>query len=336
MGWIMTIPTESAATRKVRRQRAAGALWLESLISVLIWVSAIGCTGAALGQDSPEDWILTVDRARDLAQDALADAVVPLGNLLNQLGPAGVFASAGDRLPSSWSISLGATASGFDITNPDYTVTDPRGADRIDGTIGAVYVDASAGLFRGYGASTGTRRHGSVELLLRAGATLGDQPDLANKVDFSRWAPIFGAGLRIGVLQGQRVPAVSLSMGVNYLARRTFTVRIEDSDDRDAEVNLTFRQTSGFLLLEAGYPLGVLTPYFAGGVAHHRLEAHYTAEVFSGDSYAATIRDAVDDGQGIGTLLGGLEFGRGTARWGLEAGVSGKETFGQFYFRLVG
>lgn len=288
---------------------------------------------AAAQSDSAEGLILSVALAQDLAREALDDAVQPIGSLLNHVGPSSVFA-AGERGFGAWSLSVGFAASEFKMTSPDYTLDDPRGDDRIEGGVGAAYADLSLGLFAGFptGSSTVTTA-GSIDLLLRLGATLGDQDDLAEEIDLGSWAPIFGGGLRIGLLDGPSLPSVSIAAGANHFARRTFAVLV-DIEDEDAEVALDFEQTTVFALLEVGKSFGWITPYAVAGATHHRLKADYVAEVIYGDG-SATIDDAVDNGQTISTVYGGVEFGGGLFRLDLEAGVADDEPFGRLFFRFT-
>lgn len=297
-----------------------------------LWIAA--STAAAQDTDTAEGLILTVALAQDLAREALDDSVAPIGSLLNQIGPSCVFA-AEEQGFGRWSLSLGATASKFSITSPDYTLGDPRDGDRIDGGIGAVFADLSLGLFRGYRPSETITTAGSVDLMLRLGYSLGDQDNLAEKIDLGSWAPIYGGGLRFGLLKGPRIPSVSLSAGANSFQRRVFTVQVEDEN---AAVSLDFEQTSAFLLLEVGKSLGWATPYFVGGLTHHRLQAEYTADIIYGsnENLTATIHDAVDNKQTVDLFFLGVEFGSDLLRLDLEVGTADGESFGRFFLRFSG
>ena len=307
--------------------------------SVLIWLlvglGSVPVTAPAQEVDTAAGLILTVARAQQLVRNTLDDSVAPIGTMLNHLGPTSVFA-AGEQGFGSWSLALGVTASEFNVTNPDYTVSDPFGDDQISGGIGSANVDLSLGVFRGYEPSASITTTGSVDLLFRLGFSLGDQENLAEDIDLSSWAPILGAGMRIGLLKGPRVPAVSLSMGVNYFQRRLFTVQVEDTDG--GGVNMDFDQTSTFLLLEVGKSFGWVTPYLAGGRTHNRLNADYVADIVygSGGSATAVINDSVVNKQSVNLIFGGLEFGSGLVRFDLEAGRSGDESFGRFFLRFAG
>jgi hypothetical protein len=302
------------------------------LALALLVTAGLGATPALAQGDTAEGLILTVARARDLARTALDDAVLPIGSLLNQIGPSSVFA-ADDQGFGNWSLSLGAGASKLTMTSPDYTVDDPSGDDAIEGGVGAAYADLSLGLFRGYRLSSGRNTVGSVDLLFRLGYTLGDQENLAEEIDLGSWGPIIGGGLRLGLLKGPGLPSVSLAAGANYFQRRVFAVQIEDED---ASVELDFEQTSAFLLLEVGKRLGPLTPYVVGGMTHHRLEAAYRAEVVYGDGAPAMVRDDVDNKQTAALFYGGLELGSTWLRLSLEGGVSDGDPFGRFFFRIAG
>jgi hypothetical protein len=299
------------------------------------------CCGAARGQQrdrfqasTPEGLLLTIVLAQDLAEAALEDAVAPLGSLMGQIGPSAIYA-ASQQGAGNWSLSLGAAGATYELTNPDYTLDDPRGADRLEGGIGAFSADLSLGLLQGYHSSGRISGLGSVDLLLRLGYTLGDQANL-EEIDFSSWAPIFGGGLRFGVLRGPGLPCISLAAGVNHFTRRTYSV-VGETSGRDFEVNLDFEQTSYFFLLEIGKRFGFVTPYMSAGAVRNRLVADYDAGViYDADSEIVTVRDAIDSQQTSGLFLAGLEVGRGLIRLDLEGGVLGDSTHGKVFLRISG
>lgn len=306
-----------------------------ALVGLLVGLCVVPSTAWAQGVDTPAGLILTVARAQELVRETLDDSVAPIGTMLNQIGPSSVFAT-GEQGFGRWSLSLGVTASEFTVTNPDYTVADPRGDDQISGGIGSANLDLSLGVFAGYEPSATITTAGSVDLLFRLGVSLGDQDNLAEEIDLSSWAPILGAGMRIGLLKGPDIPAVSLSVGVNYFQRRLFTVQVEDTDD--GTVNMDFDQTTTFLLLEVGKSFGWVTPYLVGGRTHNRLNADYVADIVFGSdgSGTAVIDDSVDIKQTVNTIFGGLEFGSGLVRIDLEAGRAGDESFARFFLRFSG
>jgi len=308
------------------------------IAGVLVWV-IMGLTvlaSGSLAQDgnTGEGLILSVARAQQLAEQTLEETVAPLGTLLSQIGPSSVFA-AGDQGFGTWSVAIGGAATKFSVSSPDYTLEDPAGEDKIEGGAGAVYLDASLGLFRGYQPSQSVTTSGSVDLLLRLGYSLGDQENLAEKVDLSSYAPIYGGGLRFGLLKGPGLPSISLTTGANFFKRRVFSTTIENED---AQVELDFDQTSTFLLLEIGQSFGWITPYLVGGVTHHRMQADYVADVLYGsdEQSTATIDDSVDIKQTLNMFYGGLEFGSGILRLDLEGGVSDGDPFARFFLRFSG
>ena len=180
----------------------------------------------------------------------------------------------------------------------------------------------------------------SADLLLRLGFTLGDQEDLGEEIDLSSLAPIFGAGLRLGVVKGEKLPSISIAGGINFFQNRTFKVQGEVEEGGEItpfEVELNMQQTSVFFLLEVGKQLGWVTPYLVGGVANHRLEASYGAEVvYDIDAEAVRATDDLDLKETQGIVFGGVELGGGLFRFVLQAGVSGDESFGTFFLRFTG
>ncbi len=307
--------------------------------AALVLVSACPLfMGHAVAQNSPEELVLTVARARMLANQALEDGVTPIGAMLVQLGPSTTYA-AGSQGFGGWSLSAGGVAASFDITNPDYELSDPTGSDRIEGGIGAFYGDLSLGLYKGYDSG---ESHSilSADLLLRLGFTLGDQDDLDNEIDLGSLAPIFGAGLRLGVIKGEKLPSISISGGISFFQNRTFKVQGEVEEGGQTapfEVELEMQQTSAFVLLEVGKQFGWITPYLAGGLGNHRLEARYSAEViYDIDAEPVQAGDDLDLLKTQGVAFGGAELGSGLFRFVLQLGISGDETFGTFFLRFTG
>jgi len=308
---------------------------ISSRFSASVFLLTYLCAGSLHAQtDTAEGLILTVARSQDLARAALHDAVLPVGSMLDQIGPSSIFL-ADDLDTRWWSISMGVTASSLSMTSPDYTVADPYGDDKIEGGVGAASADLSMRLFRGYSPSPSVTTAGRVDVLLRLGYSLGDQENLADSIDLGSWAPIYGGGLRIGLLKGPRLPSVSLAAGANHFTRRIFAVEVEGED---ASVELDFEQTSAFLLLEVGKSLGWFTPYAVVGTSHQRLQASYLAEIVYGDDSgsSAVIYDAVDDKQTVKLIYGGLELGSGFMRFTFEGGVTDDEPFGRMFLRFNG
>ena len=290
----------------------------------------------ARAQNSPEELILEVSRARDLAVLALEDLVGPVGLMLLRIGPSSAFASDPRGLGHG-SLTFGAVAGALTLTSPDYTDADPTGGDRIDAAVGSVNTDITIGLASGraIGRLEGV---GSVDVLLRLGYTLGDQDDIADNVDVGSLKSILGAGLRIGVLKGEGLPAVSLAGGFNVLRRRTFNVRGTASNNGATKlfvIALELEQTTAFAMAEIAKRLGFVTPFAAFGVAGHTFESHYDSEVvYDATSNSVIVSVVVEIKRTSGIALAGLEFGAGPAGIVLEGGTAGGEAFGAFYIRF--
>jgi hypothetical protein len=288
------------------------------------------------GQNSPEELVLIVARAKELAALALEDAVSPIGALLFQIGPSGGFAW-GDQGFGHFTISLGGRGTPLSITNPDYTAEDPGGADRIESPAGAFYTDLSVGLWPGHQGGK-VQGVGSGSLLLRLGYTLGDQSDIVDDLDVTSLKPIYGIGLRLGLLKGAGLPSVSVAVGANFLQRRTFKVpgtAFGGTDSRSFEVVLSLKQSGTFLLGEVGKRFGIITLYGAGGVVGQHLEAQYDSEVwYDANSNSVDIGDDLEFETSSGVFLGGLGFG-GTVRLVLEGGMWEGEPFGTFFLSIT-
>jgi hypothetical protein len=291
----------------------------------------------ALAQNSPEELILTVARAQELASAAIGDASSPLGILLLQIGPSSSY-SWGDQGLGHFSLALGGVGAAFSITSPDYTDSDPSGADRIDGPVGAFYSDLSIGLWEGHSGGR-VRSVGSVDFLFRLGYTLGDQTDIVDNLDLGSLKPIVGAGLRVGLLKGDGLPSVSLAGGINFLQRRTFEVRgtaFGGAVSRPFVVSLNLKQKGAFLLTEVGKRFGFITPYAAGGIVSQRLEADYDSEVwYDVNSSSVGVHDDLEFEETRGVVFGGLGFGSGLLRFALEGGVAGSEPYGTFFINFT-
>lgn len=292
--------------------------------------------GAASAQFSPEELVLYVARAQDLAGQTLDDAVPRIGVLMAGIGPSSA-AATGEQGFGHGSLSLGSRGAEFSVTNPDYSVSDPAGDDRVDGAIAAAYADLSLGLLH-LDRGPRTTVLGSLDLLLRYGLTVGDQPNIADSVDLGQLKSIYGAGLRFGLLAGRDVPRVSLAAGVNHLAARTFSVNglIVDGDTEvPYRVDLEFAETSYFALLEVSRKFGVITPYFAGGLTRHHLTSDYAAVVvFDADAAEQSrLADAVEIWQTQPIAYGGVELG-GRLGLVLEGGVTEDGGFGSVYLHL--
>jgi hypothetical protein len=276
--------------------------------------------------------VMQVARAQQLATQALMDIQTPVGAVLSRISPGGAYAS-GDRGLGYWSLSLGATGMEFEITNPDYTEVGPDGSPAsITGPFGAAFADVELGLFSGYNTD---RLHqvGSVDLLLRAGATLGDQERLAEDVQLDSIEPILGAGLRLGLLRGEGLPAVSVSAGWNFFLERTFRVQAEESGET-YDIVLDFDQDTMFLIGELSKQFSFITPYGGGGLLWHHLQADYTAEVvYSTGTAGLADQLATHDRQEL--LYGGLELGSGVFRLVGEGGTSGGDPFGTVFLRFT-
>lgn len=283
-------------------------------------------------QNSPEEFLLTVARAKELARGALDDLVLPIGTLLVQIGPSSVYAGGGQG-PGRLSVALGGAGGPLTIQSPDYTEPDPTGTDQIEAGVGAAYADVSIGLVPG---SSGPRVEGvgSVDLLLRLGYTLGDQPDIGDEVDLGSLKPIYGIGTRVGILKGPGLPAISLAAGVNVFQKRTFGVQ-DTEDGTPFEVRLDLEQTTKFALLEIAKKAGFFTPYLAVGIADHGLDAEYVSEVVYDAPAKAIVTDIVESDKSRGVFFGGLEIGGGLVRFTLQGGFSGGEPFGNVFLRLT-
>lgn len=308
-----------------------------AVIAVLMLGGLCATPGRTLAQNSPEELILTVARAQQLAGAAIGDAASPIGILLLQIGPSGAFAWSDQGLGHA-SLALGGSGAAFSITNPDYTESDPAGADRIEGPVGGFYSDVSIGLWEGH--STGRLRSlGSIDFLFRLGYTLGDQTDIVDNLDLGSLKPIVGAGLRVGLLKGPGLPSVSLAGGVNFLQSRTFEVRgtaFGGSVSRPFVVSLSLKQKSAFFLAEIGKQFGFITPYAAGGVVRQRLESSYDSEVwYDVNSSSVGVSDELDFTETRGVAFGGLGFGSGLLRFALEGGVAGDEPYGTFFINFT-
>lgn len=303
---------------------------------LLILAAGLLEAGPAGAQSTPEELILYVARAQDLARQTLTEAAPRLGLLMAGIGPASASSTA-ERGLGHVSLSVGARGAEFDVTNPDYTVADPAGEDRVDGAVAAAYADLGLGLLH---RDRGPRPTvlGSLDLLLRLGLTVGDQPNIADSVDIEHLKSIYGAGLRLGLLDGRNVPRVSLAAGVSHLVERRFSVAGTFTEDDTAvpyRVDLDFKETSYFAMLEVGKDFGGIAPYVAVGATRHHLESRYTAVVVfdANASEQSEIADAVDVWHTQAVALGGIEFGR---RLGLvlEGGTTADGAFGSLYLHL--
>lgn len=307
-----------------------------SVVLLAVTVVALCRPLAAAAQPSPEAMALYVARARELARESLIDAAAPVGVLLLGGGPTSAAASPRRGLGHG-TLSVGARAVEFRVTNPDYTVADPAGADAVDGYIGAVYADLGLGLLN---LDRGPRVTvlGSVDLLLRYGLTVGDQADIADRIDFGKLKSLFGAGLRLGLLAGRGVPTVSFSAGVNHLQERTFQAQgdiVEDDTRVPFAVALEFAETNYYALLEISAAWLGVVPYVAGGLTRHHLDARYAAVVvFDVDATEQPpTAGTIDLWESQGVVYGGLAIGR---RVGLvlEAGAAGDQGFASIYLQF--
>jgi hypothetical protein len=291
------------------------------------------CAPEALAQDPPEELVLRTALANDLTQQALRGIIEPIGGLLGRISPSSSYATANRGLGYG-AVSIGVTALQFEITDPDYTKVDAAGnAGTLDGPAAAAFADFEIGLFEGYGKRGKTNNVGSLDLLIRLGASLGDQNDLAEKIDTSSWAPIFGGGLRLGLLRGENFPSISVSAGVNRFTERTFRV-LGDVDGEPFEVAFDLDQTSAFVLAEIGKQWGGYLPFLGVGRVWHDLEARYRANVVV-QGGEAQIDNPVDVSAAKSLLFGGVELGSGFFRIVLEAGSSSGEPYGTFFFKVI-
>ena len=296
-----------------------------------------GVAAAQNGGDNPEELVLKVVLAQDLAKAALADAVLPIGGVLGKIGPSGSLAD-GVHGFGFLSASVGVTGLGFSITDPNYTKTDRvENAGTIEGPIGAFYADVEIGLFEGYRTPRTDGLLG-MDLLVRVGATVGDQEDLGERVEVSRLAPIYGVGMRVGLLRGAGLPAVSVAGGWSDFTERTFKVLGADAGT-DFEVGLRFRQMGSYFVGEIAHRFGWVVLDAGGGVTWQRFQAHYDAEVVyeTSPSVKATtaIAEDVDYHDTMGLAFAGLELGSNRFRVVLEGGAASGEPYGSLYFRIT-
>ncbi len=302
---------------------------------LVVFILGLGVQRAG-AQGSPEELALYVARAQDLAREMITDATPRIGVLMLGIGPSSAVATDVHGR-GHFSLALGGRGAGFTVTNPDYRAADPTGADQIDAGVGAVYGDASVGLlYRDHGGRTTVL--GSLDLLLRLGLTVGDQANIANRVDLGKLKRMIGAGVRVGLLAGRHVPQVSLSLGVNHLVERRFSVAGEVEGATSSvpyHVDLDFDETTYFGLLEVGKDLGFVAPYLAAGIGRHHLNSRYDAIiVFDAD---APEQPRVDDTINVWSTrtlaCGGFEFGQ-TVSLVCEGGVTEDGPFGSFYLRF--
>ena len=118
------------------------------------------------------------------------------------------------------SVSLGATALPYSITNPDYTESASIDAtDKAEGTLTAVYLDTEIGLFRGYR----TRAADGIlatDLLVRTGGAVGDVRIENGLMKMESVAPVFGAGLRVQAFHARRLVREVVEPDVNAFRER--------------------------------------------------------------------------------------------------------------------
>lgn len=307
---------------------------MRHLLSLLLLVLF---AGPAAAQSSPEEVILRAAQASELTQQALEDVVDPIGGLLGRISPSSSYGTA-NRGFGYFALSFGATGLQFNITDPDYTqVTAGESAGEITGPAGAIFADAEIGLFSGYGRTSKLKNVGSVDLLVRLGATLGDQDDLGNELDLGSLAPIYGLGARIGLIRGDDLPSVSLSAGTNHFAKRRFAVQGEFEGDPFV-VALDFKQSSSFLLLEVGKQWRGFLPFLGGGGVWHRLKSDVAAEIVY-ETNNGTERTVTSEGFAVdgnhGVFFGGLELGVGIFRVVMEGGVSSGSPYGSFFLKFI-
>ncbi|MBK8164351.1 MAG: hypothetical protein IPK64_00150 [bacterium] len=292
--------------------------------------------GRAAAQQTPEEFILYMARAQDLARQTLADATPHLGTMIAGTGPSSATATVRPGLGHA-ALSVGLRGAEFTVANPDYTVDDPSGADRVESAVIAAFADASIGLLHRDRGPRATVLAG-LDLLLRAGLTLGDQPDITRSVDLENLKPIFGGGLRLRLLDGGHAPQVSLAAGASFLTERRFSARgqlTEGDVTAPYEVNLSFEESSRFLLLEVGKRFGGFAPYVAMGWVRHHLRASYDAvvvfDVLAEPQMLAN--DDVDVRRTDGLICAGFELGSPLGLV-LEAGRSAGGSFGSLFLHL--
>jgi hypothetical protein len=307
-------------------------------VAVLSMVSFVGVSPAS-AQSSPEEIILLSRQAVDLANESLSDVVAPIGGLLGRISPSSSFAS-GNRGLGYAALSVGGTALNFEMTDPDYTALEGGGSpDIVEGLAAAIFADLELGLFSGYGRDSRAKNIGSVDLLIRVGSSLGAQEDLEDDLDLGSWAPIYGAGFRIGLLRGEELPSVSLSFGFNHFTERTFSV-LGESEGEEFSVDLDFKETSRFFLLEVGKRWKQLIPFAGLGATWSRFEANYDAEVVYDLTSTSTdiikVGDSVDLNDRQGIFFAGVELGATTyVRIVLEAGAVSGDGYATASFKIV-
>ncbi len=290
----------------------------------------------AAAAQGPEEILLLSKQAVDLAEAALSDAVEPVGGLLGRISPSSSYASVSRGFGYA-AISLGATGLEFKITDPDYTNLDAQGQPgTLDGFAGAVFADIEIGLFSGYGRTTRAKNIGSLDLLVRLGATIGDQDNLADEIDLGSLKPIYGVGFRLGILRGRDLPAISLSGGVNHFLRRSLNV-LGDVDGTDFEVGLQLEQTSAFFLLEVAKQWGPVIPFVGAGVVRHTLDTSLEADVVydAANDGIAQVARGFDFFDNSGLFFGGLELGSQFVRVVAEVGSSSSDPYATFYFKFL-
>ena len=311
-----------------------------TLVLTVLALATLLPASASRAQTSAEELILTTRLAVDLANQALTDAVTPVGGLLGRISPSGAYASDGHGFGYA-ALSVGAVGLQFEMTSPDYQFYKSNGfADTVEGPAAAIYADLELGLYRGVPWGK-LRNVGSIDLLVRYGLTIGDQENLGDSdLDVGQvletLEPIYGAGARIGLLRGPGLPAVSVSLGFNHFVERSFGFEGE-VDGTPFAIGLDLEQTSSFYLLEVSKRLAFLTPYVGVGRVHHSMTSSYAAQiVVEGALGVTTIGDGVDVNTDHSNFFGGLElFAGAPVRLNLEAGALDGDAYGNVSLRLV-
>ncbi len=311
-------------------------------LGLLAIVAGATVTAPVQAQTQAEELILTSKLAIDLANQALTDAALPIGALLGRIGPSGSMAS--DRHGFGYlAVSGGIVGLPFKMTNPDYTIYKELGRpEMVDGAAATLFADFEIGLFRG-AQTRGFENVGAIDLLLRYGLTVGDQENInETDIDFgtvmSTLEPIYGAGLRIGLLRGGKLPTLSVSFGFNKFQERVFGFK-GDVEGNPIAVRLSLEQVSSYFRFEAAKRLSFLTLFAGAGIMNHDMESGYRADIVvtdSGSSLSATVSDGVVVDQTDRLLFGGIElFSSAPIRLGGEAGILDDTAFGSVSLRLV-
>ena len=302
-------------------------------LGTLLAAASLLVPGAVRGQEAG---FLTVTLARQLAEAAMNDAVRPIGGVLGKIGPSGG-ASLGPRGFGYVSFSMGMTGLKLEITNPDYTKSASlRTADTLVGPMGAAYLDAEVGLFRGYRTDALEGVLGT-DLLLRFGTSIGDIEVKDGSFTPKSAAPIFGVGARIQALEGRRIPALSVIGGVSRFTERSITATGTD-DGTPFRVRLDYYQSSAFLLAEAAERWGPFGIHAGAGTTWQEYHGDLDADVVvsgGGPNETEKIVSAKVYRKRLNQLLGGIELGEGTVSVVMEGGLSGGDRYGSFFVRIT-